>query len=179
MIERYGRAFPVVERGANGRDWQFDSDVVLAFVADKEAERDQADSEREAAVQQLAFPFGHNGGTTLDGNEPAPLKPAELLMMAKVRKLQREEEYELGRLVRVSEIMPALQDALATLRVNFRAMAFRFAEERDWSETETNALLRAIDDCQVACVEHIRRTIGNKADSQPEVELGQGQAAAE
>ncbi len=43
-IDRFGEAFPVIDRGTNGREWRFDPTAVLGFL---KAQRDA--EEREAA----------------------------------------------------------------------------------------------------------------------------------
>jgi len=180
-IARDGNDFPVVERGRNGREWKFDSDLVVEFVKRRDQEREREAACRDEAINQLALPFGHNGGPPLGGeaDQAPPLRPAELLMLAKLRKLQREEDYELGRLVRIADVSPLFKASVTAWRVRIRAAAERFGEQRNWPEAEIAALVKAIEDCQVAFVEDINRACAGKSPAQATLDLEQLGHAAE
>ena len=167
----------MLERGRNGLDWQFDSDAVVAFLGQKEEEAAGAQGEREAAIEQLALPMGHNGGPPL-GEEARALRPAELLMLAKLRKLNREEEYELGRLVRVTEVRPVLEKVVATLADQLRMLPRRFGDARGWSAEQIAELRAEIDNMQRQFVGSIGRVCAEPEAANPELDFGQQPAAA-
>ena len=56
-IKRYGDAFPLVERGTNGRAWRFDPRAVAAFLAEKRAEEAAKTSARDELLAQLILPL--------------------------------------------------------------------------------------------------------------------------
>ena len=67
-IERYGDEFPVLERGTNGREWQFDADLVIEFLRAKQAENAARQANRDALLDQLTLPIA-----TPDTQAPRPL----------------------------------------------------------------------------------------------------------
>src|SRR4051794_4751712 len=91
-IVRHGDAFPVLEKGGRGRDYWFEHDAVVEFLNARKAEDEAADTERQAALRQIALPLGHNGGPAIE--EVLPARPADLLAIMKIRRMQREEAYE-------------------------------------------------------------------------------------
>lgn len=119
-IARFHNSFPIVERGWNGRSWRFDVDAVIAFLREKQDER-----KRDALLAQYRLPIQADGP-----GAPPSLTPAQQFMMAKLRKLQRDEEYELGRLTRVSEVKESLTQMLIAWRELLHARLREFAEAR-------------------------------------------------
>jgi phage terminase Nu1 subunit (DNA packaging protein) len=110
--------FPIVERGRNGQLWQFDAEAACAFVKAKhDAARAEKDR-RTAALAQLALPLpGDDGVPGVGGARSA----AEMLTMARLRRIQREEEIACGRLVEARRVGAALADVFGRLGRGLRS----------------------------------------------------------
>ncbi|WP_428484896.1 hypothetical protein [Rhodopila sp.] len=163
-LVRYGEDFPVLDRGGRGRDWRFDHEAVVAFLDGKRADEAAADADRQAALQQAMLPLGHNGGPPMDA-EPS-LRPAELLALMKVRRLQREEAYACGRLVEASKVQHALQDLLATWNRELHQALRRFGRERGLADDLVVDLTETLSGCQRRTVDYAQ-TVGVAGASQP------------
>jgi hypothetical protein len=144
-IARYGSDFPVIERGTNGRDWQFEHEDVVAFLARKRAEDREADAERAATLRQFMLPLGHNVGPPI---EQSCATPAALLALARLRKLQREEAYENGRLVVAAEIERLLEDMLIDWNRMLHATVRQFGRENSLTNELQERLEVALCACQ-------------------------------
>ena len=146
LIQRHGAAFPVLERGGRGRDWWFESEAVVAFVDARKAEREAADTERQAALRQIALPLGHNGGPAMEAGPS--LRPADMLLLMMVRRIQREEAYACGRLVETSKLTNGLGKVLREWNSHLHATVRQFGRDRDLAPELVADLDRALTDCQ-------------------------------
>jgi hypothetical protein len=145
-ITRYGDDFPVLKRGGLGQDWIFDHEAVTSFLDRKRSEELEADADRRAALRQYALPIGHNGGPSIDGD--LAMKPTDLLALAKLRKLQRDEAYECGRLVVASEVTRVIGEALRLWSQRLQECVGRFSVAHELSEQDAADLERDLTDCQ-------------------------------
>jgi phage terminase Nu1 subunit (DNA packaging protein) len=128
-VDRYPD-FPVQERGTNGRQWLFDPSEVRGFLlAKREAEQTEAD-ERNERLKQFALPG-------LDqSDETGTIKATDLLAMARVRALQRQEQREAGLLVPTSDVRMALTSAFTRLNRALSAMLGQLARKHGWGEVQ-------------------------------------------
>ena len=154
---RFGDAFPVLERGGKGRDWWFESESVVEFLESRRAAEAEADTERQAALRQLSLPMGHNGGPPIEAGQQ--LRPAELLMMAKLRKMQRDEAYECGRLLEVTKVVPAVEDMHRELNRDLHRMVRAFGREHGFGDDLMAALDAALSSCQRDSVRRLQSAI--------------------
>ena len=97
-VDRFGEAFPVIDRGTNGKEWRFDPPAVIAFLQSKHDAEAREAAERAAWLQQYALP-----GLTSPDDVEGVTKPSDLLALAKVRQIHRREQMEAGLLVPTSE----------------------------------------------------------------------------
>jgi phage terminase Nu1 subunit (DNA packaging protein) len=106
LLERHAADFPIVARGSNGVEWKFDAEAVLAFLQAREAAAAAAGRARDDLMRQYTLP-----GT--DDADSGTLSPANLLKLAQLRRLEREEQKEAGFLLQTTEVRPLLTNALA------------------------------------------------------------------
>lgn len=111
IIDRYAD-LPVIQRGGLGKEWQFDADLVVAFLAERRDEEAQREAERSEMLAQLALPIGRKD----ENGKPVSLD--DELTAVKLRRLLREEEKETGFLVPTHEVRDALAKAFRGLNAN-------------------------------------------------------------
>ena len=154
-IERWDQ-FPVLERGTNGREWQFDPAAVTDFLRARREEERQRKEARDEALAQLSLP--------LDDDEAMPglsgLSAADRLRMAQLAKLQREEAERLGKLVRRDEIEAALVEGLPELLRAVRDAARGKCIEFRMPDEETRRLDGAICAAWTARVRELQVRLG-------------------
>lgn len=164
-ILKYADAFPVIERGTNGKDWAFDAIAVRAFLAGKQEEEQRSAAARNEQIRQLSLPMGHNGGPAIDGEvPPAPMRPADLLAMAKLRRMEREEAYECGRLVRVTELQATLDELTMTWDAELRTAVRRFGSMHSLSDEMVDELEGMLHACQGRLVAQMRNPKSSAAE---------------
>lgn len=105
--------FPVALRGGPGAQWQFDPDAALAFVAEKKEGADRAKQARADDLAQFALP-GIGEAEQLPAAGGARTV-ADLIALARLRRMQREEAVAAGRLVEADRLAPVLADVLGRL----------------------------------------------------------------
>jgi phage terminase Nu1 subunit (DNA packaging protein) len=130
-IDRFGEAFPVIDRGTNGREWRFDPAAVLAFLKAQRDTEERETAARAVWLQQYALP-GLASPDDIDGVS----KPSDLLALAKVRQIHRREQMESGLLVPTSEVRMALTGAVAKLNRFFQAILTQLARKHGWSDAQ-------------------------------------------
>ncbi len=157
-LVRYGDEFPVLERGSRGRDYWFDREAVVDFLQSRRAADAEADADRQAAIRQFALPLGHNGGPELEEAE-VPVRPADLLALMKVRKLQREEGYACGLLVRAADVGASLGELLRTWSRHQHQMVQQFGRERGLADDLIADLDKALTDTQRTFVAYMQQTL--------------------
>jgi hypothetical protein len=59
-LDRYAD-FPVLEPGANGKEWRFDALAVRAYLAQRDAEEARAEAARRERIAQLGLPLTDPG----------------------------------------------------------------------------------------------------------------------
>ena len=141
-MRRWDAEFPVEERGTNGRDYKFDAAAVIDFIENKrDVERSKL-TERDEALAQLVFP----------GFEPEPLAPGLSLKdqheALKIRRLQRQEAEDAGKLVLVSEIRPLLTDAFTSWNARLHAALRAGARDANLTQAQLAAIEARIADAQ-------------------------------
>lgn len=154
-MNRYGDDFPVLERGGRGRDWWFDHEQVVTFLEGKWAIEAETDAERQASLRQIALPLGHNGGPELDAAQP-PIRPADMLALMKVRRMQREEAYACGRLVEAAKVSTKLEELLSCWNRELHQAVRQFGRQRGLDDDLVSDLDKTLADCQRRVVTYMR-----------------------
>ena len=129
LIDRYPD-FPIVERGTNGVEWQFDLAAVATFVkATRDAEA-ASKAARDEQLAQLILP--------LDLQPQPPEQPAlsfkDQLAAADLRAKLRKEAIEAGDLVRAAEIEDAYTTLMAAWRSRLREFVRQIGREQAWPD---------------------------------------------
>ena len=145
-ITRYDD-FPVQERGTNGKQWLFDAAGVREFLRGKRDEEQTEAEERAERLKQFALPG-------LDQPEEAAgaVKATDLLAMARVRALQRQEQREAGLLVPTSDVRVVLTTAITRLNRALNAMLGMLARKHGWGEVQLRDARTILHDTQRAFV---------------------------
>ncbi len=156
---KYGPEFPVIERGTNGREWQFDPEEVGDFLRRKQEEQQASEAERDDQLAQLRLPFD------LPGVEPPPKasSPKEELDAWRVRKIAREEAQAAGALVPTADVIAAVSAVLTRISRDNAAFLRQIAREQSWPESYTHHLQKRLADQQRATVAALRDVLGPSA----------------
>ena len=136
-------AFPIVTRGTHGRAYEFEPEVVSAFVAELRQSSDRAAREREALLDQFALPI-----PALADDRPAGLSARERLDLARARALSREEAVASGRLVDARHTARAVADVLGRLGAGQRAAVRQILRAHDAPDAAITAIEGAFTDLQ-------------------------------
>lgn len=120
--------FPVVERGTNGKEWQFDPAAVVAFLRDKKDQEQRDAAERAEALQQFALPID---AVAADA-EAAGLTPQQRAALARARLAERELARDSGLLVPTADVRAALQPAIRQLADHFNSVILQAARKYRW-----------------------------------------------
>ena len=153
---KYGQEFPVIERGTNGREWQFDPEEVGDFLRHKQEEQQASEAERDDQLAQLRLPFD------LPGVEAPPKasSPREELDAWRVRKIAREEAQAAGALVPTVEVTAAVAAVLARIARDTAAFIRQVGREQSWPESYTAHLQKRLAEQQRATVGGLRDLLG-------------------
>lgn len=127
-LDRFGDAFPVRERGTNGRDWRFDAADVIAFLREQRAAEEAEAVECAERLKQFALP-GLDAASDMPGGVT---KAADLLALAKVRQMQRREAAEAGLLVPTADVRRALGATLVKLDRFLQSVLTQLARKHGW-----------------------------------------------
>ncbi len=154
MLERYPD-FPVVTRGGNGVEWEFDPVEALAFVR-----RQREDAARATVAQQEFFA---QFSLPIDDVAPegaAELAPAQRLAMAKARQAEQQLARETGFLVETAAVRQALQIGLAALGRSLQQMPRMLCGEFNLPDEVERAMQRRISDAQRQLVASVQTVLG-------------------
>lgn len=121
--------FPVVERGGNGKEWQFDAAEVVSYLREKKDQEQRDAAERAERLQQFALPIDHVAADA----EAASLTPQQRAALARARQLERELARGSGLLVPTADVRLALQSAITRLTNHLHSMVLQLARKHQWS----------------------------------------------
>ncbi|MBU6246455.1 MAG: terminase small subunit, partial [Xanthomonadaceae bacterium] len=153
-VERWSD-FPVLERGRNGREWQFDPDAVIAFLRAKREEERERKEARDELLAQLVLPLG--------GDEEAPtvgLSIGDQLKAAQLSRLHREEAEKLGRLVDRGEVEAVLSEVLPEMQRASREAMRRACQDMRFPEEHVLRIDAAIVEAQRRVVRELQVKLG-------------------
>lgn len=139
LLRRYEN-FPVMDRGNSGKEYKFDADAVIAFLAEREAERVRAGAERDELMRQYSLP--------VMADTEKGLSPGDLLQLAKLRQIERRESIEAGFLVQVSEVRKALFNAFSDLRRDMASAVRQALRQANIPESVVRTVEASIADAQ-------------------------------
>lgn len=164
--------FPIAARGGPGSPFRFDPEAARDFVAAKRADRDNEKAERAARLRQFALPLLADGDAAMEaaGSRSA----ADLLTLARLRRLQREEAIAAGRLVDARRVAELLGEVFGRLGRDQRHNLHRILRNHALEAGTIAEIEAAFADLQRAAVAEIAATIGtrmapNPADDEPPV----------
>lgn len=171
-VDRFGEAFPVIDRGTNGKEWRFDPPAVIAFLQSKHDAEAREAAERAAWLQQYALP-----GLTSPDDVEGVTKPSDLLALAKVRQIHRREQMEAGLLVPTSDVRMVLTGAIAKLNRFFQSILTQMARKHGWSDAQLRDATAMAHEAQRAFVRDVG-TYAPDGTDRPDGLFGEARAAA-
>jgi phage terminase Nu1 subunit (DNA packaging protein) len=157
---KYGPDFPVLERGTNGKDYQFDPAVVAEFLRLKQEEQTASKAAADEQLAQLRLPFD------LPGAEPPPKATStkDELLAWELRKRQRQEAEAAGQLVPVAAMKSEVMALLGDISRETHAFIRQIGREQGWPSAVTLAMEKRLADQQRATVARRRALLsGNEA----------------
>jgi len=109
-IVKFGDSFPVIERGRNGKPWQFDAEAVMAFLHARREEEDAKRAERDEQLAQLMLPLPgedqqQGGGASID----------DRLKAARLSSIMMENARKAAELVPAAKVREGMEMAIATM----------------------------------------------------------------
>lgn len=137
--------FPVVGRGSNGVEWQFDAERVIEFIREK---RDEARDQAQQSLEEKAAYFGQFSLPIDDvvPEEAKGLSPTQRASVAKARLIERKLAVETGMLVPVAELRQILQGAFMKLGRSLDGLPVLLARQHGLPEEVARAMRSSIDD---------------------------------
>ena len=171
-VDRFGEAFPVLDRGTNGKEWRFNPPAVIAFLKSKHDAEEREAAERAAWLQQYALP-----GLTSPDDVEGVTKPSDLLALAKVRQIHRREQMEAGLLVPTSDVRMVLTGAVAKLNLFFQSILTQMARKHGWSDAQLRDATAMAHEAQRAFVRDVGTYAPDGAD-RPDGLFGEVRATA-
>lgn len=153
LLEDY-RDFPVITRGSNGVEWEFDPEAVQEFLRQQRA-NEQRDAEKRADLfKQFSLPIDD-----LPGNEGADLSPKQRAELARARLIEQKVAKESGFLISVSELRPKLSMTFDRLGRALNALPDQISREFGLPEEVTRRIKGAIDDMRRSFVEDMQQAL--------------------
>lgn len=151
LLRRHAERFPVVRQGRNGVEWQFDPEAVIAFLQAEDDARARAGQAKDELMQQVMLPG-------IAKPEDAGLKPADLLTMAKVRAMEREERIQAGFLVQTADVRAALTTAFTKLRTDMFSSIRTACSDANIPQATIRTIISRVEDADrrtVAQLQHL------------------------
>lgn len=164
--------FPIAERGGPGSPFRFDPEAARDFVAAKRADRDNEKAERAARLRQFALPLLAEGDAAMQAESSR--SAADLLALARLRRLQREEAIAAGRLVDARRLAEILGEVFGRLGRDQRHHLRRVLRNHSLEAGAITEIEGDFADLQRAAVAEITTAIGTRmapdpADDEPPV----------
>lgn len=157
--------FPIAERGGPGSPFRFDPEASRDFVAAKRADRDSAKAERAARLRQFSLPLLADGDAAMI--EPGPRSAADLLTLARLRRLQREEAIAAGRLVDARRLAELLSEVFGRLGRDQRHSVRRVLRDRGVEAGIIADIEAAFAEAQRAAVAAVATAIDTRMAPEP------------
>ena len=144
--------FPVVERGGNGKEWQFDAAAVVAYLRDKKDQEQRDAAERAERLQQFALPIDDIAAAP----DAASLTPQERVQYARARQIERELARDSGLLVPTADVRQALQTAIRQLADHFDSVVHQVAREEQWPPATLRKVQGKMHEGRTAFISRLR-----------------------
>ncbi|MDE1905038.1 MAG: terminase small subunit [Rhodospirillales bacterium] len=145
--------FPVVDRGTNGKEWEFDPEAVATFLRGRQEEEALARENRDQTLAQLALPMDLGGA-------PPRNSAKEELDAWRVRRIQREEAERAGRLVPAAAVADAVRMVLARIGQDTARFLRQVAREQSWPEAYLRDVEKRLRESQRATVTALDQVFG-------------------
>lgn len=146
--------FPVVSRGSNGVEWQFEPGAVIEYRA-QVAEAEAAEArKRQEAMEQFRLPLLADASS--GGAAPGALTPQQELAMSRKRQLDIEMAKAARFLVLASEVRQDLNPTLVEAGHYLQSVPERLGRKFGWPPDVVLELRQAMDECQREMVRKLR-----------------------
>ncbi len=159
LLKRWGDDFPCVQRGTNGRAYEFDPDAVVAFLTAKDEESRRAGAERDELMQQYTLPH-----TVADA--PPGMKASDILALTRADKLRRDQAKEAGFLVPTTQVRQALNATFTRLRQQMSSAIRQACRESNIPEATIRTIEAKFAEAQRQFVRDTQRDLN--ADAMPD-----------
>ena len=140
--------FPIVTRGNNGVPWEFNPAAVTAFIADQRAAAAAAGAQRDETLEQFKLP--------VVTDQEKGVSPADLVKLAQLRKLEREEQIATGFLVPAAQVRALMFDTLAQLRRTMNTAITQALADHNVPESTVRSVMARVEDAQRVCVQTLQ-----------------------
>ena len=169
-LDRFGEAVPCVERGTNGRPYQFDLEATRAFFRARKEEEAEREAERDAELAQLTLPL-------LPQEEEGGGGKFSLKERADALKLRREERIEaerIGQLVPTDGVREAITEAVAAFNRRLHAKVAVIAAERSLPAEVTKGLRASINEAHRELVDELRHRLRQVRAEVADIQVNSG-----
>ncbi len=150
MLERWPD-FPILRRGSNGVEWEFDAHKVVAFIRGKREESEREKERSAEFFQQFSLPIDDIAG---DAKE---MTPAQRVQLAQARIKERELAIESGLLVNTAELRQDLTALFARLGKFLDQLPARVARDHNLPDEVIRAMRSNIDEQRRVFVRDMQR----------------------
>jgi phage terminase Nu1 subunit (DNA packaging protein) len=150
MIDRDPN-FPIVSRGSNGIEWQFDPVVVQDYLRGLREAATKAADDRQSFLAQFRLPIDE---IAPDG--ASELSPAARKALASARMAERTLALQTGLLVPTAEVRQKLHIAFGALAKRLGSLAKQIRTEFNLPEEVERSIARRIAESQRTIVEELR-----------------------
>lgn len=154
LIDRYPD-FPVVKRGSNGVEWEFDAQEVIDFLRMKEEAENRAAAERASLFKQFSLP--------IDAAAPegaGDLSPSARRSLAEARLKERRLAIETGMLAEVPALRQNQTLVIGRLGRFFDNLPQQLAREFNLPEEVMRSMRKRLDDQRRGFVAEIDDLMG-------------------
>ena len=158
-IDRYGDAFPILERGANGREYRFDPEAVTAFLRDRQAEDANRRAERDQQLAQLMLPLPDQRP------DSAIVSLDDQIKAARLNAMRLAEAERARQLVPAAEVADHLGSIFAALNRNLAAFVRQIGREHAWPEPIIRATEDRLAEVQRAAVREATASLTPEPDA--------------
>lgn len=153
LLEDY-RDFPVIARGSNGVEWEFDPEAVQEFLRQQRAAEERAEEQRKDLFKQFSLPIDD-----IAADDAVNLTPAQRNQLARARLVEQKLARESGFLISTAELRPKLMVAFERLAKQLDALPDQIAREFGLPEEVTRRMRASMNDSRRALVQDIQQAL--------------------
>lgn len=153
LLEDY-RDFPVIARGSNGVEWEFDPEAVQEFLRQQRAAEERAEEQRKDLFKQFSLPIDD-----IAADDAVNLTPAQRNQLARARLVEQKLARESGFLISTAELRPKLMVAFERLAKQLDALPDQIAREFGLPEEVTRRMRASMNDSRRALVQDVQQAL--------------------